>query len=111
MQQATKLLPVILDFYRFIYNIYGKPTIMNLRVRAFALAAGTVFGLAIFSVTILYLVLNYQSDTLVKLNKVLFGYSITMQGSFIGLFWGLIYGALGGGIFAFLYNKFTKLFS
>ena len=84
---------------------------MNLRVRAFALTTGTVFGLAIFTVTLLYLILGYESFTLIKLSKVLFGYSITVLGGFIGFFWGLVYGAIGGGIFAFLYNKFTKLFS
>ena len=83
---------------------------MNLRVRAFALTTGTVFGLTIFTVTLLYIILNYESETLIKLHKVLFGYRITMIGSFVGLFWGLVYGAIGGGIFAFLYNKFTKLF-
>ena len=84
---------------------------MNLRVRAFALTTGTVCGLAIFTVTLLYLILNYESETLVKIHKVVFGYTISIQGSFIGFFWGLLYGAIGGGIFAFLYNKFTKLFS
>ena len=84
---------------------------MKLRIRAFALTTGVVFGFAIFAVTILYLILNYQSDTLIKLDKVLFGYSITILGSFVGFFWGLVYGGIGGGIFAFLYNKFSSLFS
>jgi hypothetical protein len=84
---------------------------MKLRIRAFALTTGAVFGLAILAVTILYLILDYQSETLIKLSKVLFGYSITMTGSLVGFFWGLVYGAIGGGLFAFLYNKFTELFS
>ena len=83
---------------------------MKLRIRAFALTTGSVLCLAIFTVTLLYLVLNYQSDTMVKLHKVLFGYSVTFAGSFIGLFWGFFYGAIGGSLFAFLYNKFITFF-
>jgi predicted small secreted protein len=84
---------------------------MKLRIRAFALAMGATFGLAIFVVTLLYLVLDYQSDTLIKLHKVLFAYKVTLLGSFIGLFWGFVYGSIGGSLFALLYNKFTTLFS
>ena len=84
---------------------------MKLRVRAFALTTGIVLGLAIFVVTLLYLVLNYESDTLIKLHKVLFAYNVTLLGSFIGLFWGFVYGSIGGSLFALMYNKFTTLFS
>ena len=83
---------------------------MKLRIRAFALTTGTVLGLAIFMVTLLYIMFYDSSETLVKLHKVFFGYEISFLGSFIGLFWGLVYGIIGGSIFALLYNKFISIF-
>jgi len=33
-----------------------------------------------------------------------------VAGSFIGLAWGLVYGFIGGGLFAWLYNMFLKMY-
>ena len=39
------------------------------------------------------------------------GYSISPEGSFIGLIWAFVDGVIGGGIFAWLYNMLSNNFS
>ncbi|MFO8235564.1 MAG: hypothetical protein R6U04_09200 [Bacteroidales bacterium] len=80
---------------------------MKLNVKAFTLAGGIALGLAILVVTIWYLLFGFEGETLRKIHHVCIGYSITIGGAFIGLIWGFIYGALGGAIFSWFYNKFA----
>jgi len=84
--------------------------IMRLRIRALALATGTVMGLAIFVITWLYIIMGYDGFTLEKITNFLFGYSIRPLGTFIGLGWGFLYGFIGGAIIGWLYNKYVSLF-
>jgi hypothetical protein len=83
---------------------------MKLRIRAFGLTTGIVLGLAVFLLTMVYLIFNYESSTLVKLHKVFPGFDITFVGGVLGLVWGFVYGVIGGAIFAWLYNKLQGLF-
>jgi len=81
---------------------------MKLNKRAFSLSTGILLGLAIFVITILFVIFNYEGKQLGKLQGLCIGYSVTWWGAFIGLLWGMIYGLIGGWIFAGLYNKFEK---
>ena len=81
---------------------------MKLNVKALSLAAGIVWGLAIFVLTYWFLIFGYQGDTLAKLSNVYFGYSVTWYGAFVGLIWGFVDGLIGGALLAWLYNKFGK---
>ena len=79
---------------------------MKLHVRSCALAAGIIWGAAIFLVTIWFLILGHQGATLSKLSNVYLGYSVSFWGAVVGLIWGFIDGLIGGGLFAWLYNLF-----
>ncbi len=80
---------------------------MKLSVKGLALAGGITWGLAIFLLTLWFLIFGYEGVTLEKLARVYLGYSVTVSGAFIGLIWGFIDGLIGGAILAWLYNKFA----
>jgi NhaP-type Na+/H+ or K+/H+ antiporter len=79
---------------------------MKLNVKAFALAGGIAFGLAVFLLTIWYLIFGFEGHTLQKLHHVYLGYSVSFPGALIGLVWGFVDGFIGGAIFSWLYNRF-----
>ena len=78
---------------------------MTLNVRAFALACGVLWGLALFLITWWIILFDGSSDQHTFLGLVYRGYSLTPVGSIIGGAWGLVDGFIGGAIFAWLYNK------
>ncbi len=82
----------------------------NLSPKALAIAVGVLWGAYVF---LLGLVLTAFPNTkffwvsqefLGILSTLYPGYAATVLGSFIGLFWALICGALGGAIIAWLHN-------
>lgn len=77
---------------------------MKLNVRSCALAAGILWGAAIFLLTIWFLIFGHQGATLSKLSNVYLGYSVSFGGAIVGLIWGFVDGLIGGGLFAWLYN-------
>ena len=81
---------------------------MKLNVKAFALACGIVWGVAILLVTSWLLAFDASGETIAKLGKVYLGYSYSWLGGLIGLIWGFVDGLIGGAIFAWLYNKLAK---
>lgn len=80
---------------------------MKLNLKALTLAGGVVLALAVFLLTVWYLIFGYEGATLQKLHHVFLGYSISWGGAFIGLIWGFIHGCIGGALIAFFYNKFS----
>ena len=80
---------------------------MKLNVKALALAGGIAWDLAVFLLTIWYLIFGFDGHTLQKIHHVYLGYSVSIGGAFIGLVWGFIDGLIGGALVAWLYNKFT----
>jgi len=81
---------------------------MKLNVKAFALACGIVWGVAILFVTYWLLAFDASGTTIEKLGKVYLGYSYSWFGGLIGLIWGFVDGLIVGAIFAWLYNKLAK---
>lgn len=77
---------------------------MRLQTRAFAIACGHVAGIAVFALTILLLVPDLASSDVPLLTAVLFGYSVSLPGAFIGAMWAWVYGFIGGAGIAFAYN-------
>lgn len=77
---------------------------MRLNPRAFAQAGGVVSAAAVFGLTILFLVGSGDPRALTPLSGVLFGYSVSVAGAFVGALWAFAYGFLGGGALAFVYN-------
>ena len=78
--------------------------------KALAISLGGIWGIYVF---LLGLVLTFfpnakffwiSSEFLELLATLYPGYTSTITGSFIGLFWGVICGAVGGVVIAWLHN-------
>jgi hypothetical protein len=80
---------------------------MKLRVRAFGLSVGIVWGLGIFVAT-LWAAAQGRGSTLVLLKSFYSGYSISFGGAIVGLIWGLVDGFICGVLIAWLYNILHK---
>jgi cell shape-determining protein MreD len=77
-----------------------------MNVKAFALAAGMLWGFLLFSLTLLEAGRGV-GHTLGALSAVYLGYSVTYLGSVAGLVYGFVSGALMGAAFGWLYNRFA----
>ncbi len=82
---------------------------MKLNLKAFALACGLLWGVAVFIMAwwLIYwegLPAEGVDPDPTALGRVYIGFSISPLGSVIGLAWGFVDGAIGGAIFAWLYN-------
>lgn len=77
---------------------------MRLSPRAFARAGGVVCSASVFGLTILYLVGPGRPADLEPLAGILFGYSVSVAGAFVGALWAFAYGFAAAGALAFLYN-------
>jgi len=78
---------------------------MRLNVKAFALACGLVWGLGLLLLTWWIIAFDGVTGEITSIGRIYRGYSISPVGSVIGLVWALVDGAIGGAIFAWLYNS------
>ena len=78
---------------------------MKLSIKGFALAAGIVWGMAVFVMT-LSTVWRGGGEHLYLLSGIYYGYRVTYLGSLAGLLYGFASAALAGGLFAWLHNRF-----
>lgn len=77
---------------------------MKLDVKAFALTCGLVWGFGLFILTWWIIAFDGATGDPTFIGKLYRGYSLSPTGSFIGFVWALVDGAIGGAIFAWLYN-------
>lgn len=77
---------------------------MRLDTRAFAIASGAVAAAMVFLLTILWVVSGRDPAPLGVLAGVLFGYSVSVAGAFVGSMWAYAYGFFAGAALAFVYN-------
>jgi len=77
---------------------------MKLNVKAFALACGLVWGFGLFFVTWWIIAFDGATEEITFIGRIYRGYNISPLGSIVGLIWALFDGAIGGAIFAWLYN-------
>jgi cell shape-determining protein MreD len=77
-----------------------------MKVKAFAVAAGILWGFVLFALTLLETVRGV-GHTLGALSALYLGYSVTYLGSVAGLVYGFVSGALIGAAFCWLYNRFA----
>ncbi len=80
---------------------------MKLDVKACALTCGILWGFGLFLVTWWIIAIDGTVEGSTFLGRVYRGYSISPMGSVIGLAWALPDGAIGGAIFALVYNLFA----
>lgn len=71
-----------------------------------AIALGAIEGLPVFVATILLVLQGESGDAF--LSKLFPGYSISWIGAFVGLAEGFLDGAIGGFIFAWIYNAVLR---
>ena len=81
---------------------------MKLNVKAFAIACGLTWGLGVFFLTWWIMLFEGSTHEIIFLGRIYRGFNISPIGSIIGLIWALADGAIGGAIFAWLYNLITK---
>jgi hypothetical protein len=81
---------------------------MKLNVKAFALAFGLIWGLGLFCLTWWIIFLDGATGETTIIGQVYRGFNISPIGSLIGLAWAFADGAIGGAIFAWLYNCFVS---
>ena len=84
---------------------------MKLNIAAFTLAFGIWWGGSVFLLTWCLILMGADPEMLGVLQTIYIGYSITPLGSIVGLVWGLLDGAVGGAILAWLYNMFAGKFA
>ena len=77
---------------------------MKLDVKALAATAALVWGIGLFIMTWWIITIDGSSADPTFLGQIYRGYSITPVGIFVGLAWGVVDGAIGGAIFAWVYN-------
>ena len=80
---------------------------MNLNIKGMAIAFGLVWGISLFVITWWIIFLEGSSNTATFIGKFYIGYSLAPVGSFIVFLWGVVDGAIGGAMFAWLYNRFS----
>ena len=74
---------------------------------ALGLAAGLLWGFGVFFLTWWVMLFDGVTHDVTFLGHLYRGYNISPTGSFIGLLWALADGAIGGMLFARLYNRFA----
>ncbi|MHC4458378.1 MAG: bacteriophage holin [Planctomycetota bacterium] len=84
---------------------------MKLNVKAFALTCGLVWGFGVFFLTWWVIAFDGATGEITFIGRIYHGYNISPLGSVIGLVWAVIDGAIGGAIFAWLYNVIATRFS
>jgi hypothetical protein len=79
-----------------------------MNVKAFAVAAGILWGLLLFAVTLLEAARG-EGHTLGVLAALYLGYSVTYLGSLVGLVYGFVSGVVIGGAFCWVYNRLAGM--
>ena len=77
---------------------------MKLNIKAFSLTFGLVWGFGLFFLTWWIIAFDGATGESTFIGQVYRGYNISPIGSLIGLIWAFADGAIGGAIFAWLYN-------
>ena len=77
---------------------------MKLNVKAFAAACGLIWGFGVFCLAWWIMLFEGATGDITILGHLYRGFNISPLGSVIGLVWALADGAIGGAIFAWLYN-------
>lgn len=84
---------------------------MTLNVKALALASGLLWGVGIFALTWWIIAFEGATGEPTLIGRLYRGYTISPAGSVIGLAWAFGDGLVGGGLFAWLYNRLARRFA
>ena len=81
---------------------------MPLNARNLGLSIGILWSAMLFLMTLLSILTGYADAFLRVVASIYPGYGISWGGAFIGLFYALVDGFIGGFIIAWLYNRMGK---
>jgi hypothetical protein len=85
-------------------NILAK-AFAPLHKRALGLATGLTAGFLLFAVTAFHVIARPETAPPIQLlSQYLYGYDVTWQGAFVGLWWGFVVGFVAGWFLAFVRN-------
>jgi hypothetical protein len=84
---------------------------MKLNVKAFALTCGLLWGLSLFVTTWWMIATKGVTNDPTWIGQFYIGYRISPLGSVVGLGYALVDGAIGGVIFALVYNWLVRRFT
>ncbi|MCH7805947.1 MAG: bacteriophage holin [Proteobacteria bacterium] len=84
---------------------------MKLNVKAFAIALGLVWGGAVFVFGLWATFFTPAAGIVDYLGQFYIGYAVGFVGAIIGFVWGFADAAIGGLIFAWLYNLLVGKFA
>lgn len=76
-----------------------------LNAKNFGLAAGILWGVSMFVLTIVCLLTGFGNAWLQLIQSFYVGYSVSWVGSIIGFVYGFLDGFIGCYLFAWIYNK------
>ena len=80
----------------------------GLHVISFGIALGAVWAISLFIMAILAINWQYGVSFIYGIGKLYVGYKPTFIGAGIGVIWGFLDGFVGGIVFAWLYNFFSR---
>ena len=80
----------------------------KLDIKAFSLSAGIFWSVSVFFMGFLAMSCTWAGKFVAALGIFYVGYSATILGSVIGAVWAFLDAAIGGAVFAWLYNKLAK---
>ena len=83
---------------------------MKLNIKAFALAAGFVWGFNWFGLTWWMILLDGITRETTIIGRMYRGWTLSPTGSLIGFIWGFVDGFLIGLMVAWIYNKLIPRF-
>jgi hypothetical protein len=84
---------------------------MKLNTKAFALTCGLIWGFGLFALTWWIIAFDGATGQRTLIGQLYRGYTISPEGSLIGLVWAFADGWVGGAIFAWLYNLLAERLS
>ncbi|MCR4328468.1 MAG: bacteriophage holin [Patescibacteria group bacterium] len=76
-----------------------------LDAKKFGLAAGILWGAAMLVFTLISIATGYADEFMSLMANVYPGYTVSVEGSVIGLIYGFLDGFIGCYLFAAIYNK------
>jgi len=77
--------------------------------KAMAISFGILWSLGVLFMSMTALVTqSYMHNIVDFLSTIYLGYSLSFSGIIVGMIWGFFDAAIGGFVFAWLYNKLAK---
>ena len=82
---------------------------MKLNIKAFAIAAGLVWGINWFALTWWMMIFDGITHEITIIGRMYRGWSLSPAGSIVGFLWGFLDGFLIGLFVAWIYNKLIPI--